>query len=201
MPRGRGWHGEPGRHAQAARGICTVKKPVMDPTGHPWAKLDIDSEYARKWRILEERLLSIGGQKLLALRDEPDLESILAWGELIDGSNAAFIEGEGNKCHSNAGFLFEQSPEDTRVMTGYALFGGRWEQHSWAYDIKDNFVIETTVPRDKYFGFLMTKSESAIFARDHPPGAVNFEYYEGAEMKWKLERMKRGRLVDRPKVS
>ncbi len=200
MGKGRGWHGESKRHADAARGVCTVKKPVMDPTGHPWAKLDIDSEYARKWRLLEERLLSIGGKRLLPIGDEPDLDSILAWGELIDGSNAAFIEGEGNKCHSNAGFLFELSPEDIRVMTGFALTGdskgGQWNQHSWAYDIKNHYIIETTLIRDKYFGFRMTKSESAKFARENPPGAVNFEYYEGAEMKWRMKRLKeKGRGV------
>ncbi len=168
ITKGRGWHGESARHRLARLGVCTVKKPVMDPTGHPWAKLDTDSEYARKWRVLEERLLSFGGKRLVKAGHEPDLASILAWGELIDGSNAAFIKGEKNKCHSNAGFLFEQFPEDTRVMTGYALSkDGLWRQHSWTVDTDDNSITETTEMREKYYGFRMTKQESQKFADEN----------------------------------
>ena len=166
---GRGWHGESARHRLARLGVCTVKKPVMDPTGHPWAKLDVNSEYARKWRVLEERLLSFGGKRLVKAGYEPDLEAILAWGELIDGRRAAFYRGEGNKCHANAGFLFHLFPEDTRVMTGYALSkDGLWRQHSWGVDTEDGTITETTEMREKYFGFRMTRQESEKFARDNP---------------------------------
>ena len=196
----RGWYGESGRHRLARLGICTVKKPVMDPTGHPWAKLDVDSEYARKWHVLERRLLALGGERIIPAGHEPDLDNILRRGRQVDGSSVVFIEGEPLACHSNVGFLFEEYPEDIRVMTGFALSNGQWNQHSWVYDIKDHYIIETTFKRDKYFGFLMTRRESEKFAKENPPTAVNFEYYEGAEMKWRLERMKRGRLVDRPKM-
>ncbi len=157
ISKGRGWHGESARHRLAARGYCTVKKETAK----------VDRTYWRKWRELEAILLAIGGRTLGAIRDEPDLDDILKRGKLIKNPHATFIRGESNACHANAGFLFEQSPEDTRVMTGYALTGGQWVQHSWAYDIEANFVIETTIPRDKYFGFLMTKQESQKFADEN----------------------------------
>ena len=159
VKRGRGWHGESARHRLAARGYCTVKKE----TAH------VDRAYWRKWRELEAILMAIGGGTVPAVRDEPDLDDILNRGKLLRNPQTTFIKGESNACHSNAGVLFERDPEDTRVMTGYALSGGHWVQHSWAYDIKDHFVIETTVTRDKYFGFLMTRRESEKFAEENEP--------------------------------
>lgn len=199
MPRGRGWHGESGRHAQAARGICTVKKPVsrVNVEDFPMPGFPGDD--------LKDHLLSIGGKRVIMFSGDTDPEEILARGELLDGRNAKFIQGDTHQCHSNAAYLFELFPDTTRIMTGYALSddskGGQWNEHSWAYDIKDHYIIETTLMRDKYFGYLMTRRESEKFAKENPPTAEEFEYYEGAEMRWRLERMKGGRSVlDRPKV-
>lgn len=162
--KGRGWHGEPGRHSMAARGISTVEK--TPDTYYPPCPGFPGS-------TLENRLLSIGGKMVLLDPGDPDLDNILERGELLrDGRKTAFIQGRPGKCHANAAYLSE-ADEDMRVMTGYALSkDGVWRRHSWVIDTEDNIFIETTEPREKYYGFQMTKEESRRFAKENPGGFI-----------------------------
>ena len=51
-------------------------------------------------------------------------------------------------------------------MTGYALSeSGIWHQHSWLMN-KDK-IIETTVNRSKYFGYILSPLESEIFVSQY----------------------------------
>lgn len=55
----------------------------------------------------------------------------------------------------------------TRICTGYALSeDGMWRQHSWIiwHKARSNQIIETTVPRILYFGFVMTTEMCEEFA-------------------------------------
>ncbi len=171
----RGWFGEPGRHADAARGICTTVKKVdpeevVNTEDFPMPGFPDDD--------LKERLLSIGGKRVIIFSGDPDTDDILARGELINGRGASFIQGNPSQCHSNVGYLFEQFPDTTRVMTGYALSkDGIWRQHSWLIDIEPpgrEYITETTESRELYYGFRMTKRESEKFAEENSgPG---FDY-------------------------
>jgi hypothetical protein len=53
------------------------------------------------------------------------------------------------------------------ICTGYALTrDGMWRQHSWVYT-RSGTVVETTVKRVQYFGFIMNETECEIFLEDN----------------------------------
>jgi hypothetical protein len=49
------------------------------------------------------------------------------------------------------------------IGTGYALSAdGLWRQHSWG--VRRQGILETTAPREKYFGILLQGSSADSFA-------------------------------------
>ncbi|AXV10056.1 hypothetical protein DVS28_b0286 (plasmid) [Euzebya pacifica] len=40
---------------------------------------------------------------------------------------------------------------------------GGWLQHSWGIDRSDGTIVETAVPRSRYFGVVLTDEEAAEF--------------------------------------
>ncbi|SRR5579883_1146965 len=118
-------------------------------------------------RILIERLLQIGGTRVvLPLDGEPDLEIILSRGYVTAGP-ARRVPMQASQCHRNASLLFRRKKEATRIVTGYALSeDGIWRQHTWAW-VRDGHppLLETTEPRTLYYGVLLTPDESEQFAR------------------------------------
>ena len=112
--------------------------------------------------------------------------------QAISGKNMAFVEpdeawkasgdriimqkGEPSQCHTNSAMLWEANKsrtlegpyrEELALATGYAMSeDGLWRQHSWCVlrtpaRVK---VVETTVPRVAYYGFVMTHAEAERFA-------------------------------------
>ena len=94
------------------------------------------------------------------------------------GSNNYYsiIQGETSQCHTNSAMLWEANKsrtlegpyrEELALATGYAMSeDGLWRQHSWCVlrtpaRVK---VVETTVPRVAYYGFVMTHAEAERFA-------------------------------------
>ncbi len=118
-------------------------------------------------RILTERLLQLGGTRVvLPLDGEPDLEIILSRGYATAGP-ARCVPMQASQCHRNASLLFRRKKEAVRIVTGYALSeDGIWRQHTWAW-VRDGHppLLETTEPRMLYYGVLLTCAESEQFAR------------------------------------
>ena len=95
-------------------------------------------------------------------RWEPDQDKILSRGRQWIGHNIKIIKGQTRNCHGNVAKRWRRSPRRYRIATGWALSeDGLWRQHSWIIDGRT--VIETTTPREKYFGFELTPLEAQQF--------------------------------------
>lgn len=71
--------------------------------------------------------------------------------------------GARSNCHVNAVTLW-RSGEAVAIGTGYALSDDQlWREHSWAWD-RDGYLIETTEPRNRYYGLRMDGPRAERFA-------------------------------------
>ena len=114
-------------------------------------------------KTLQKILLDIGGKNARIEIDEPDFYNLFTRGLLIDRPSDIIIEGEMCQCHKNSVFLWETAKRRYRIMTGYALSAaGTWHQHSWVLD-SDDSIIETTIKREKYFGYILSPLEAEAF--------------------------------------
>ena len=105
-----------------------------------------------------KKLLSLGGEEIVP-RDEPDLSKIISRGKIFKEKAKLKIMSP-ISCHSNVAELYED--KGYKIATGWALSSdGLWRQHSWCIDNKT--IIETTKKRKKYFGFVLTDTESQEF--------------------------------------
>jgi len=98
---------------------------------------------------------------------ERDQEAILSRGELWDAGKVEveLIKGNKSQCHENSAILWRNN-EEYKIATGWGLSDdGLWRQHTWI--VVDGKVIETTVPRLKYFGFELTRPEAEAFYFDN----------------------------------
>lgn len=116
---------------------------------------------------LEQKLLRLGGKRMI-YRNEPDLDSLLIRGELLHGS-VELIPGEERECHSNSFQLWSENKEAFSLVTGCGLSeDGLWRQHSWIIRKRPTSgqarIIETTLQRTKYFGFILTDAEAEAFS-------------------------------------
>ncbi len=110
---------------------------------------------------LEQKLLSIAGD-IVVPRVEPDHDKILSRGRQWIGHNIKIVRGRYRDCHNNVAKHWKRSPRRYRIATGWALSeDGLWRQHSWI--IEGRTLIETTTPREKYFGFELTPLEAKQF--------------------------------------
>lgn len=115
---------------------------------------------------LEQKLLAYGGTRMI-YRHEPDLKPLLKRGEVFD-EPTEFLSREAHYCHSNVAQLWNENRETLAIVTGYALSDdGLWRQHSWLIrknpDPGQYRVLETTLKRVKYFGFILTDNEAEVF--------------------------------------
>lgn len=103
-------------------------------------------------KILQHKLLSIGGEKVIHLPD-PEIETLLKQGKLINHSKIVKKRGQPSQCHGNSALLWLKHPTKVRICTGWALHDGIWRQHTWGLEGKRKIkILETTVPSDCYFG-------------------------------------------------
>lgn len=112
---------------------------------------------------LRDLLLSFGGNEACILEPEEDIDNILEYGQFWFGKNSKMMKGLPNQCHSNSCRLWESgnNKAHSRICTGYALSkDGIWRQHSWVLNLKSNSnqIIETTIHRIAYFGFIMDEN-------------------------------------------
>lgn len=134
---------------------------------HPQQEKAINQTVPVPFVQLEQLLLSLGGTRLV-YRHEPHLQPLLLRGEVLDGP-VELVPGEERNCHSNSTRLWQENKETLALATGYALSeDGLWRQHSWVIrkqpDIGQARILETTILRVKYFGFLLNDAEAEAFA-------------------------------------
>ena len=119
---------------------------------------------------LRQKLLAFAGEAVCFPPYEEDLDNILNYGQFWVGSNAKLMRGEPSQCHANSANLWEQNKEATRICTGYALSeDGMWRQHSWLvwHKARSNQIVETTVKRIAYYGFVMPYDMCQQFADEN----------------------------------
>ena len=109
-----------------------------------------------RWTDLAARLLKIGGGGVAA-RPEEDMDALLN-DDLVQVWSGDYMQmsegGAPNQCHSNSVALYD-TYDDLSIATGWALSeDGCWRQHTWCVD-DNGMVIETTVPRLEYYGFIL----------------------------------------------
>jgi len=115
----------------------------------------------KKILILRDKLLEFGGEEACMVFSEENVDNILNKGEFWYGDKCLKIKGEDSRCHSNSAYLWETNKDKVVLCTGYALSeDGMWRQHSWCIEIKSGIIIETTVKRIGYFGFIFTNEEA-----------------------------------------
>ena len=115
---------------------------------------------------IRDKLLTIGGQAAAMSRNDPDDKKLYARGVWFPGDIAKSVHGTPCECHSNSCRYFEKH-SDAMICTGYALSqDGMWRAHSWCLEVLKSGkrrIIETTLPRVAYFGFVMTRDEAEMF--------------------------------------
>ena len=112
-----------------------------------------------RWQTLADRLLRIGGAVVCAFPEE-DMDLILEKGRTWTPRQNQIIlkRGAAIKCHSNTLFLKEANPP-LLACTGWALSkDGIWRQHSWCVEPQDWRVVETTLKRLAYHGFILPEA-------------------------------------------
>lgn len=135
-------------------------------------KVNIDNNLEE----LKKRLLEFGGEIVSVPSVEEDLIKILdrgqfwekKWGRIVK------IKGAPCQCHRNSCELWENNRNNfnIRICTGYALTEDCiWRQHSWLVFIDERTnkakIIETTVERIAYYGFVMSEEECEEFCYDN----------------------------------
>ena len=125
-----------------------------------------NEEFCKEYPILrqlERKLLSLGGMQV-AIQPDEDAESILGLGRTFPARTAVQMEGKMSRCHGNVACIWDADRKRLKIVTGWALSeDGIWRQHSWAWDTAKRCVIETTLPRTMYFGFVLPEREAEKF--------------------------------------
>jgi hypothetical protein len=115
------------------------------------------TDVAQKFRDLRSKLLALGGEEVVIFPyGDPDLDNVLEHGRVFKKTYKK-VRGEPSRCHYNVRQQFIKHPNKYRPATGYALTSddGLWRQHSWLLDTQGR-TVETTTPRDLYFGICIT---------------------------------------------
>jgi hypothetical protein len=107
---------------------------------------------ARLRRLLEGKLLPLGGSQVIWQSSDPHAALIAARGEEFP-QRVRMRRGEPNRCHVNAAELWAGATDRYQLATGYALSADHWVGHSWVVDAKN--VYETTLRFERYFGVVL----------------------------------------------
>lgn len=118
-----------------------------------------------EWNRLKRKLLNIGGKAVVPPTDpeetpESFLNGMLNKGQVINLS-VEVKNMKSSDCHKNSAKLWKE--ENADISTGFSLSeDGLWRLHSWA--VKNRKIIETTVPREIYYGVVLTGKSNKLFA-------------------------------------
>jgi hypothetical protein len=119
--------------------------------------------YREAWKEFERGVLRHGGRRVVPpLKPDPLIGLLALEARVVDGASVEGSDGDPSDCHRNAIGLW-RSGECDAIGTGYALStDGLWREHSWG--VRDGEPVETTVPRLKYFGIVMSDERATWFA-------------------------------------
>ena len=138
----------------------------LDRQRKKFLRIRFDSESKGQPRLtdLRQRLLRIAGEEICA-RPEPHIEEILTRGREWPTRHRKVEGGEPNHCHANVATLWSKNPDQLAIVIGYALADDNvWRQHTWAWSMISERIVETTRPFRDYFGFQMNDEEASRFA-------------------------------------
>lgn len=132
------------------------------------------SEREQSMLQLRDLLLSIDGYETCLPIQDPDLENIMEYGQLWVGQKRIrLMKGEACQCHKNSAYLWKANKNYRAgifgIATGYALSAdGMWRQHSWCVLRKPRSyqIVETTTPRELYFGVCMLYEDAEWFCNN-----------------------------------
>ena len=114
-------------------------------------------------------LLDIGGKRMSIGGIEEDYENIKKLGRRFNPETVHINPGVPSQCHRNTALCWEANREKCAIFisTGYGLSkDGIWRQHSWCVLLDEGdlpIVVETTVKRIEYFGFILTEQQANDF--------------------------------------
>lgn len=138
-------------------------RAIKDADWRKWAeKKTIENERLYpELKPLQKRLLDIGGD-WVALQPEDDLKRLLDRGQLFTGQ-VIFLRMGQSQCHSNCATIWDRNQGlGYKIATGWVLSkDGIWRQHTWL--LRGKSIIETTEPREKYYGFVLSDEEANNF--------------------------------------
>ena len=124
------------------------------------------SEFQPLW----DKLHQISQNSNIIEKYEEDYDKLMSRGELFEDYSVEIIKGEQSRCHQNCAIFIDGLDEDSKpyyeIATGWALLNNEWQQHSWIIDV-NGIIIETTIDRDKYFGFILNVYETVDFIDDN----------------------------------
>jgi hypothetical protein len=122
-------------------------------------------------RELKRILLKLGGDHLVAPPEGPEdiLGALVQSGYVMHGPVKPKLM-ERSACHLNTSRLWlERKQGVVAIGTGFALNDdGLWRRHSWG--IRRDGLVETTCPREKYFGIALWGGMAEGFAREECHG-------------------------------
>ena len=109
---------------------------------------------AKKLRL---KLLGHAGEEVLLRVTPEEIDRLLERGEFYPANGASLRRMQANRCHFNAAkhFLTGQA---AKVVSGFALSEGLWRSHTWVLNSRGR-IIETTEPREVYFGTVLEPKE------------------------------------------
>ena len=155
-----------------------TRKIKTNAPDRKWRKLLNERGFTRKYRFqnavlepLKHLLLDIGGWAVCLPYTDPDIQHVLRRGRRFPGRSIS-IPGQPSQCHFNSACLWEMSQEgklqphkNIEICTGYALSrDGVWRQHTWCcFSDPKLKVVETTVKRVQYYGYVLTQDEASKF--------------------------------------
>jgi hypothetical protein len=153
-----------------------IAKELGHKTILMWKKIDdsIDemeevSQYT--FKDLEKILLDEAGEKVTE-RLEEDLVDLIKHGDFFELEDYEYevVPMRQSQCHANSATFYSNFVDDTNnsedeiaICTGWALSNGMWVQHSWIYLLFDDIIIETTEPRDLYYGIILNREDTNEF--------------------------------------
>lgn len=163
-----------GLHTQVKAEMKSAKSKKANPKLHVshhggvwW--VGVEPDLAAKNNLLKRsvmklcrRLLHIGGKRVCVPLQEPPImwDEMAKSGVTFQSSGLKLKRGWPCHCHANCVRLWQRNKNKYHIVTGYGMMADQeWRRHSWLVD-KSGKVIETTVPRQIYFGIVF-KDESA----------------------------------------
>jgi hypothetical protein len=168
-------------------GAANPYPAVCNPLGQDWREVTREStmnwwastnqhfrtkvwpEFDMRIYDLRDKIVAFGGEEVCMPYGEPEVEELLSRGQLWGATNRMEI-GTMSQCHRNSAKIWAKHQDKYFIATGYALSeDGLWRGHTWCVKrtTRGISIVETTVRRLLYFGYVLTLEESVEFAAEH----------------------------------